>query len=332
MASTDHVIEVANLRKSFKSYESMSGKKIFLASLRRRYFTKHALNGVSFSVKKGERVMLLGENGSGKSTLIKIMVGILHPDSGDARVFGLTPWENRIKIAWDYGMVSGAHNQMFWNLPAVDTFEYVKGLYEIPDREYKKRLDYFIRILNLEEIYKKQVRLLSLGERMKCNFVASVLHLPKIVFLDEATVGMDLSSVINLREAVLDMQRTYGITFFMTTHIVDEIKALGEHVIIIDKGRVVFDGTKSQLQKIFGSKKQLEIRFEKEMVGLRFAKYGKVMERAPDHLKIEIDASKLKSKEIVNLLNSEGVVDYNVSEPDLGYVLARFYKMKRERG
>ncbi|MDE1850659.1 MAG: ATP-binding cassette domain-containing protein [Candidatus Micrarchaeota archaeon] len=327
----EEIIRVNKLSKSFRSYSSQQGKKIFLASLRRKYYTKKALNEMSFSVKKGEIVMLLGENGSGKSTLIKILVGILHPDGGEAKVMGMTPWENRIKLAWRYGMVSGAHNQMMWNLPAIDSFEYAKELYEIPEKEYRERLNYFIKLLDLGDVYRRQVRTLSLGERLKCNFVASVLHMPEVVFMDEATIGMDLSSVINLRKALLDMQKRYKVTFFITTHIVDEIKALAEHVIIIDKGSVVFDSTKSALQKFFGKKKQLEIHFGSKIAVAKYRKYGKIMDAGESHLKIEIDAEKLKDKKIIALLNSEEVLDYNVSEPDLSYILSRFYASKKGR-
>ncbi|MDE1827937.1 MAG: ATP-binding cassette domain-containing protein [Candidatus Micrarchaeota archaeon] len=327
----EEVISVDGLEKNFKTYESQSGKGIFLASLRRKYYTKKALRKVSFKVKKGEMVMLLGENGSGKSTLIKILTGIVHPDGGDAKVLGMTPWENRIKLAWNYGMVSGAHNQLFWNLPAIDTFEYIRGLYEIKQEDFDERLSYFINILNLEDVYRKQIRTLSLGERMKCNFVASVLHLPKVVFMDEATIGMDLSSVISLRQALLDMQKRHGTTFFMTTHIVDEIKALAEHVIIIDKGSIVFDGSKKELQRFFGKKKYLEVHFKNKIGKGEYPLGGKIVDQNDTYLKIEIDAARLKNKRTVALLNSENVFDYNVSEADIGHVLARFYGMRRKR-
>ncbi|MDE1870439.1 MAG: ATP-binding cassette domain-containing protein, partial [Candidatus Micrarchaeota archaeon] len=265
-------------------------------------------------------------------TLIKILVGIIQPDGGKVKVLGETPGEERVKLAWNYGMVSGAHNQLFWNLPAVDTFEYVRGIYKIPKEEFDSRLAYFVKILELEDVYKKQVRVLSLGERMKCNFVASVLHLPKIVFMDEATIGMDLPAVINLREAVLDMRKKYGTTFFITTHIVDEIKALARSVIIIDKGKVVFNGTRSELEKLFGSKKQLEIRFNKERRSKNYKGLGDVIEQKEDYLKLEIEANALKSNKINEFLNGENVVDYNVSDPDLAKVLAQFYKLNRKKG
>ncbi|HVA83081.1 MAG TPA: ATP-binding cassette domain-containing protein [Candidatus Aquilonibacter sp.] len=327
----EYVIEVDNLSKSFRSYETHQGEKIFLASLRRKYYTQKALQNVSFKVKKGDIVMLLGQNGSGKSTLIKILVGILHPDKGDAKVLGITPWEERVKLAWDYGMVSGAHNQLFWNLPAIDSFNYVRGIYGIPKKEFDERLAYFVKMLALEDVYKKQVRTLSLGERMKCNFVASVLHLPKIVFMDEATIGMDLPAVLNLREAIFDMRDKHGMTFFITTHIVDEIKALARGVIIIDKGRIVFDGTRAELQRFFGSKKQLEIRFNKEIMEKDYARFGEIVEAKKDYLRLEIEADALKSSKISELLNDEEVMDYNVSDPDLAKVLARFYKLNREK-
>ncbi|MDE1761564.1 MAG: ATP-binding cassette domain-containing protein [Candidatus Micrarchaeota archaeon] len=325
----EYAIAVERLSKDFRTYKTEHGKKVFLASLRRKYYMKKALRNVSFVVKKGEIVMLLGENGSGKSTLIKTLVGILHPDSGEVRVLGMDPWKERIKIAWNYGMVSGAHGTLFNDLPAIDTFEYVRDLYEIPRPEFRKRLAYFIRILNLKDVYKKQVRTMSMGERMKCNFIASVLHLPKVVFMDEATIGMDLPSVINLREAILDMQKKYSTTFFMTTHIVDEVKALARRVIIIDRGRVVFDGNKTELLGLYGNKKYFEISFSKQPK-IRLGRYGKVVSRGKGYVKLEIDPHIIRTHKINTLLNDRHVLDYNISDPDLSSVLVRFYKTKRK--
>ncbi|MDE1854882.1 MAG: ATP-binding cassette domain-containing protein [Candidatus Micrarchaeota archaeon] len=325
----NYAIEVKDVSKGFKTFELRRSGSFFHRLWRKRSW-KQALSNVSFRVKEGEIVALLGRNGSGKSTLVKILSGILHPDSGSVRVLGFEPWKDRIKLAARLGVVLGAHSQLFWNISARDSFEFMKGVYSINEREYSQRLKYYLKVLSLGEVFNRQVRSLSLGEQMKCNFVASILHKPKIVFLDEPTIGVDLPSKIALRNAVLDLRAREGTTFILTTHIVEDI-TMAERVILLNNGSIVFDGSRKQLESMFGDKKHVELRLE-EGSAVDFRRYGKLIEKSGDVVKIEVNKSTLKNQRFLRMLNDKSVLDYRVAEPGLNFVLTKFYaKMDRKR-
>jgi len=323
----ERVVEAVNVSKSFKTYERASSG--FLASLRRHYYIKRALKSVSFSIDRGQIVALLGRNGSGKSTLIKILTGILYPDSGTANVLGFDPWKERMKLAWNIGVVLGAHGQMYWNLPAYDTFEYMRKIYKVPETDFKKRLAHFIEILDLKDVYKKPVRTMSLGEMMKCNFVASTLHMPQVVFLDEPTIGVDIMSKAALKKTMLEMREDYKTTFILTTHIVEDI-SIADRVIMLHKGRLVFDGTKEKLEHMFGNKRVVEIRFAPS--AKPSLDFGKVLYMGTGIARIEVNARELKSRRFTGLLNSKGVIDYSVSEPGLSELLTKMYERLEKNG
>ncbi len=325
----NYAIQVKNVRRQFKTHE-VKRKGSFVSKLFRKVVYKRALNDVSFKIKEGEIVALLGRNGSGKSTLIKILSGILHPDSGEVNVLGFEPWTQRIRLAAQLGVVLGAHGQLFWNLPPLDAYEYMRGVYDIKKEDYEKRLRYFLKILSLENVYKRQVRTLSLGEQMKCNFVASVLHNPRIVFLDEPTIGVDLPSKTALRKTILEMQARYKTTFILTTHIVEDI-GIAQRVILLSRGRVVFDGTRPRLEAMFGDKLHVELRISPD-ARINFRPFGKVIARSDDKVVVEISKPELKKRNFISLLTGKDVLEYRVSEPGLNFILNKFYaKLDSER-
>lgn len=324
-----NIIEVKNVKKRFKTYRSLTGKKVMFATLRRKKFIKKALQGVSFNIKKGEIAALLGLNGSGKSTLIKIVIGILYPDNGSVTVLGHNSWKERDNIASHLGVVLGAHGQLYWDLPPMDTFNLMKHIYKIPDKTFNERISYYVDRLNLKDVYKRQVRQLSLGEQMKCNFVASVLHMPEIVLLDEPTIGVDLPSKSALRETIKDMQKRYNTTFLLTTHMVEDI-SIAEHIVILDKGQVIFDGVQDKLLKLFGDKRTVELSFE-QIPKSSYRKFGRVISETPDYAKLEVESGILKNKNFINFLSRKEVVDYNVLGPELGNVLMRLYKSRLKK-
>ena len=321
-----HIIEVSHVSKRFKTYETKSGSGFF-ATLRRRYYMKAALADVSFSIKEGEIVALLGLNGSGKSTLVKIIIGILYPDKGSVRVLGYDSWSQRDRIATELGVVLGAHGQLYWDLPPIDTFELMRSVYNIPYKEFNERLEYFIDRLSLHDVYKRQVRQLSLGEQMKCNFVASVLHNPRIVLLDEPTIGVDLPSKAALRETIHEMQKRDRTTFIVTTHIVEDVN-IARRILILDRGRLIFDGNRGKLLGLFGNKRIVEFGLS-EASSRDYGRFGKVIAEAPNYAKIEVVSSRLKDRDFIKFLSSRNVIDYSVSEPELGGVLMKLYKAKR---
>jgi ABC-2 type transport system ATP-binding protein len=317
------IITVDKVLKKYTVNESNS-KKGFLNGLRRKKVTKIAVRNVSLSIKKGSIIALLGKNGSGKSTLIKMMTGIIYPDKGHITVDGLSPYNDRKKLATRVGVVLGAHGQLYWNLPAIDTFNFMKSMYKIPEVEFNKRLKSYLKLLSLNDVYKKPVRTMSLGEQMKCNFVASMLHNPKIVFLDEPTIGVDLPSKSALKEAIINARDNSGTTFLLTTHIVEDIE-IADNVIVIDKGRKKFDGTKKELEKIFGDKRIVEV-YSSKIKQINFKSYGRILLEKNDMIRLEVKPSMLKNKKFLTMLNGKYISDYRVSEPHLSYILSKLYK------
>lgn len=321
------VIEANGITKTFKTY--VSGKGV-LGFFRRKYSTKKALDNVSFSVKEGEIVALLGKNGSGKSTLIKTMIGVLYPSSGDARILGLDSWSNRKTIARHIGVVMGAHGQLYTDLPALDTFELMRYVYNIPRYEFRKRLNVFIKKLALEKVYTQQVRTLSFGEKMKCNFVASILHMPKIVVLDEPTVGVDISSKAALKDTIKGMQKRYKTTFFITTHVVEDLD-IAEHIIMLDEGKKIFDGTRDELLRYFGEKRIIELHFGNEIKRSDYRKYGRIVESESNYIKLEIGKDMLRKKSFTKMISDPNIIDYSVAEEGLNTVILALYKMNKKK-
>lgn len=318
----DVVIKVENVTKGFKTYENGKGP---LGMLRRKFYWKKALKGISFSIKKGEVVALLGRNGSGKSTMIKLMSGVLYPDTGNVTVLGFDPWKDRIKLAMKIGVVFGAtHPQLFWDLPPIDTFNYVKGLYGISDQDYKSRLKEMLGLLSIERVYKRQTRQLSLGERMKCEFTAAMLNMPDVVFMDEPTIGVDLPSRIAIGKAILSLRQRFGTTFIITTHVVDDISNT-DRIILLDKGRLLFDGTQHELKAKFGKYAVLELYSKAGNYLKRYSKLGKVVEDKEGYLRLAVNPRITKEKSFTAIFGDPKISDYRLSEPGLSAILESTY-------
>jgi ABC-2 type transport system ATP-binding protein len=322
-----NIIEVKGIKKQFKTYESTGSG--FL-SLRRKWYYKQALRGVSFSIGKGEIVALLGKNGSGKSTLIKTICGILHSDEGAIDVLGFRPWEDRVRMVKHLGVVLGAHSQLIWDLPAIDSFRLMRHVYKIPKSEFEKRLRYYIKLLELEDVYKRQVRTLSLGEQMKCNFVASVLHAPEFVILDEPTIGVDLPSKQALKEAILGLNKNSGVTFIITTHMIEDLM-MAERILVLDRGKVIFDGPRHRLETFFGDERILNIKFIEDPDYKAYSRYGIVLQRGENYLKMKVRPSVLTDKGFTSMLSRKNVVDYSVSEQELGATIMRLYATRGKK-
>ena len=237
-------IEVNHITKSFKVAKKKSGlKEAFKSFFKRDYKIVEAVKDISFSIEKGEIVGYIGPNGAGKSTTIKILSGILTPDSGTVLVDGRTPYKNRIEHVREIGVVFGQRSQLWWDVPVIDSFELLKDIYSISDSLYHNNLEELTELLNLKELLRSPARQLSLGQRMRCEIAASLLHSPRILFLDEPTIGLDAVSKLAVREFILKQNKTHGTTVILTTHDMQDIEALTNRIILIGKGQILIDGT-----------------------------------------------------------------------------------------
>jgi len=232
------------------------------ALFKREYETVKALDDLSFTIGDGEMVGYIGPNGAGKSSTIKILSGILTPDSGVCNVNGRTPWLDRVEHVKDIGVVFGQRSQLWWDVPVVDSFELIRDIYRIPDANYKHNVDELTELLNLEKILKTPARQLSLGQRMRCEIAASLLHDPKILFLDEPTIGLDAVSKIAVRDFIRTLNLEKKTTVILTTHDMQDIEALTERIILIGKGKVLLDGPLNDLKAAGSDYRTLTIAFK----------------------------------------------------------------------
>ena len=247
------MIIMDNICKTYKVARRNAGfKEACRSLLRRDYEYIHALDNVSFTIEDGEMVGYMGPNGAGKSSTIKILSGILTPDSGTCVIDGRIPWKNRIEHVGHIGVVFGQRSQLWWDIPVIDSFELLRDIYSIPKDMYRRNLEELTELLQLSELLKTPTRQLSLGQRMRCEIAASLLHAPKILFLDEPTIGLDAVSKLAVREFVLRQNREHGTTVLLTTHDMQDLSALAKRVILIGKGRILMDGTMEDIRSAGG--------------------------------------------------------------------------------
>ncbi len=244
------MIQAEHLQKIFRVRKRNAGfKNAAKAFFSREYEEIHALNDVSFRIEDGEAVGYIGPNGAGKSSTIKILSGILTPDSGTCVIDGRVPWKDRRTHVSQIGVVFGQRSQLWWDVPVIDSFELIRDIYAVTEDVYKRNLRDLTDLLNLSEILKTPARSLSLGQRMRCEIAASLLHDPRILFLDEPTIGLDAVSKIAVREFVLDMNKRRGTTVILTTHDMQDVEALAQRVLLIGKGRILLDGTLDDIRR-----------------------------------------------------------------------------------
>lgn len=263
------MITVEHLKKTFRVANRDAGlKSAFKSLFHREYKEIKALDDITFTVRDGEMVGYIGPNGAGKSSTIKILSGILNPDSGTCLIDGRVPWENRREHVKNIGVVFGQRSQLWWDVPVIDSFELLRDIYKIPAKEYAVRRDELIALLNLEEIVGTPTRQLSLGQRMRCEIAASLLHAPRILFLDEPTIGLDAVSKIAVRGFIRDMNKKYGTTVILTTHDMQDIEALTDRIMLIGRGRLLLDGTLEEFKSMAEEQETLD-----ELAARLYARY-----------------------------------------------------------
>jgi len=257
------IIKVNNLVKTYTTYKRGSGfQETIKGFFKREKVIVNAIDNVSFEIEEGSVCGILGPNGAGKSTTIKMLCGALYPTSGEIQAMSFSPYVDRKKYVREIGAVFGQRSQLVWDIPPIDSFNMNRAIYGISQSDYKTRLDELAQLFEIEEVMNKPTRVLSLGERMKCEFIMAMLHRPKIVFLDEPTIGLDVIAKAKIREFIQKTNKT-GTTFILTTHDLEDVKQLADQVIIINHGVKVFDDTLHSLQLSLGTKKVVEIVMEK---------------------------------------------------------------------
>ena len=319
-------IEVKNLYKSFKVPEKEKGKFGTLKSFfNRKYKYINAIQDISFSIKKGEIVGYIGPNGAGKSTTIKILSGILVPDGGNVTIDKMTPWIDRKKYVSKIGVVFGQRSQLWWDIPAIDTFNLLKDIYKLEDKEYQKTLNELINLLNLKDIINIPVRQLSLGNRMKCEIAASLIHKPKILFLDEPTIGLDAISKKIVREFIKKINKQNKVTVILTTHDMADIEALAKRIILIGKGKLLYDGSLTKLKKKYDYLRKIKIE-TKDKIKLT-EDYIVEQKNIDNGIEFTIDIRKVEINEFIKLISSKiSIIDIDIDSGNIDELIVKLYE------
>ncbi|GAB4502063.1 MAG: ATP-binding cassette domain-containing protein [Anaerolineales bacterium] len=320
-------IHVANLQKTFQTKRKAAGLGASFRSLfQPEYTTVEAVRGISFEMEPGELLGFIGPNGAGKSTTIKMLTGILHPSGGEASVLGFTPWKERQKLAFQVGTVFGQRPQLWYHLPAVDTFMLFGKIYELDEAFTKKRIAFLAEAFEIKDLLETPVRKLSLGQRMRCEVAASLLHQPKLLLLDEPSIGLDVVAKQHIRDAIRSMSQEEGVGVLLTSHDAGDLEALCHRVIIINHGQIVYQDKVSNLKRKFLTRKTVEARYAEEipqhfqvdgMETLKVGRYG---------AKLAFDSRQTPADAALMRLSAAGtLVDITISDPPLEEVIANIY-------
>lgn len=323
----ENIITVKNLKKTYKVSErdNTSMMSSVKSLFKRKYKYVSAVNNINLSVKRGEIRGLIGPNGAGKSTTIKMLSGILHPTEGTVEVLGHTPWNERESYVMKIGAVFGQKSQLWWDLPPIDTFSLNRHMYKISDKTFNYNIDMFKELLDIEEVIKKPTRQLSLGERMKCEFVCALLHEPELVYLDEPTIGLDIITKDSIRTFIKELNRVKNTTIIITTHDLDDIVNLCENVTIINNGTVVYDETLENLTTYFDNSKVIEIKFTEPVKESQLDAFNVLSAtNMTANIEVNLTGSTIKD-EVSKLFTTLPVHDININNIDIEEVIKHIY-------
>ena len=325
------IVIAEDLSKHFKIHQKEEGLK---GSLKNVFFRKceenKAVDRISFSLEEGELVGFLGPNGAGKTTTLKMLTGLIHPTSGQASVMGYIPWERRNEFRRQYALIMGQKNQLWMDLPAMESFLLNREIYQISERQFKSTLDELVELLEIEKVLHVQVRRLSLGERMKMEMIAALLHRPRVLFLDEPTIGLDVISQRKIREFLLQYNQAFGTTILLTSHYMEDIQALCKRVIIINQGRKVYDGQLAKIVHDFSAFKELTITFSEPVSRDELARVADIQDFDPLKVTFRVKREEL-TRVIGQLLDDFKVDDINTSEVEISEIIALFFRQSEEK-
>lgn len=322
------VISVSHLQKYYQVHQKEPGfagslKSLFL----RKYYDAKAVDDISFNIDEGELAGFIGPNGAGKTTTLKCLSGLLYPTSGTVSVLGFTPFDRKNAFLKQISLVMGQKNQLWWDLPAMESFLLNKEIYEIPDSQFKKTLKELSDLLDISDVINVQVRKLSLGQRMKCELIAALIHSPKVLFLDEPTIGLDVVMQKKLRDFIKMYNQKFKSTIILTSHYMQDVEQLCKRVIIIDHGKIIYDGLLSEIVKKYARNKVLTIEFESEVKKEKLEKLGEVKDYNFPLVTIAVPREK-SNKVAAILLDSFPVTDLNIEEPPIEAIIRDVFSKK----
>jgi ABC-2 type transport system ATP-binding protein len=322
------VLEVKNLKKYFKVHKKEPGLIGSLKSIfKRKYEEVRAVDGISFSINEGELIGFIGPNGAGKTTTLKCLSGLLYPTEGRVSVLDYNPWERKEKFLKKISLVMGQKHQLWWDLPPIETFSLNKEIYEIPNGQYKRILKELVGLLEVEEILKIQVRKLSLGQRMRCELIAALLHTPKVLFLDEPTIGLDVVMQKKMRDFIKEYNRRYKSTILLTSHDMGDVRELCERMIIIDKGKIVFDGQLDEIVERFTEHKLISVILAKETNAGVLDQIGKIKSFSYPKIVYKVERSKT-SLVAAKILEQLPVADLNIEDSPIEDIIRELFTGK----
>lgn len=320
------MIELQDICKTYRVAKRQAGFQNAVKSLfSREYETVRALDNVSFSIADGDIIGYIGPNGAGKSTTVKVMCGILTPDSGTCLVNGKIPWKERASHVKDIGVVFGQRSQLWWDVPVIDSFELLRDMYKIDDKLYRQNLDELTKLLDLSELLKTPARNLSLGQRMRCEIAAPLLHNPKVLFLDEPTIGLDAVSKIAVRQFIRKINEEKGTTVILTTHDMLDIEALTDHILLIGHGRILLDGNLDELKRRTSADKKITVRYTGSAPTI--SEGMKIRESKQNQLTVSLNPDILPVSAAIAILASQTeLLDVSVTDISTEEAVAALYK------
>ncbi len=323
-------ITVNQLSKTFRVKVKEKGLKGSLKSIfQPEYKSIQAVKDISFQVKEGEILAFIGPNGAGKSTTIKMLTGILYPEQGEAMVMGINPALKRKQLSYQIGTVFGQKEQLWMHLTPYDNFKFFGTIYDLKDHEVEARIEELKQVFELEEFINTPVRNLSLGQRIRCEIVASLIHRPKVLFLDEPTIGLDPVVKENIRALIKKMNREYKTTIFLTSHDVGDIEKLCKRIIIVNHGRIVLDDSMENLKYHYLKKKVVELKL-RDAVDLSDEDGITVLKSKGNNVKLEIDTTKKDISDALKLIDADNILDINISNIPLENIITEIYKENRQ--
>src|SRR5512138_1657266 len=326
-------IEVTNLQKIFQTKSKAAGVSGSMRALvKPEYSSVEAVRRLTFQMEAGELLGFIAPNGAGKSTTIKILTGILHPSGGEAQVLGFTPWKERQQLAYHIGTVFGQRPQLLYPLPAIDTFLLFGKIYEMEDAEVKRRIGFLSDAFKIEDLLETPVRKLSLGQRMRCEVAASLLHRPRLLLLDEPSIGLDVVAKQHIRDAIREMARLENVGVLLTSHDAGDLEALCRRVIIVNHGQIVYEDKVSNLKRKFLTSKLVEVRYAEEVAKTFQVEGTEVLKTGQYGVKLRFDTRTTPvEKVLAHLTDAGSVVDITISDPPLEEVIAKIYQTVQDK-